>query len=234
MKNLLLKSVAFIALTSIAFTGCKKDDDDASPSITLNGDADVISSLNSSYTDAGATATDPEDGILVVTNDASSTNPNVNLAGDYTITYTATDSEGNKATAKRTVTVRNDAYDLAGSYITTENTDTWTQTLTPSTTKNDEFTLSRFANYDNNGSMTFKVTTSGTSRTVALAPPFQAVNGIGASSCNHEFLANGPGTPIATVAGKITFSIKFFDTILSTPGCQSTSAVEYEDFFVQN
>ncbi len=79
--------------------------DSVAPVITLNGDATEKVLLGATYTDAGATALDDIDGDvssrIVVT---SNVNPAVE--GDYTVTYTVTDNNGNKATVTRTVQVR--------------------------------------------------------------------------------------------------------------------------------
>jgi hypothetical protein len=76
--------------------------DTVAPVITLNGPASVTLTQGSVYTEEGATSTDNVD-----------TNVQVNLsgsvdtgtAGTYTITYTATDTAGNTATATREVIV---------------------------------------------------------------------------------------------------------------------------------
>src|SRR4051812_13100104 len=127
MKKFLLRGAALIALTTVFYTGCKKDDtnstpDNSTPDITLIGNSTDTVSLNSPYTDPGATAIDVEDGVLVPTSDYSATNPDVNHTGTYTITYSVTDSAGATATATRKVIVRNDAYYLAGNYSTIEDT----------------------------------------------------------------------------------------------------------------
>lgn len=77
--------------------------DVTAPVITRTGDASVTADLQSTYTDQGATATDAVDGAVLVT----VTNPvNPNVEGTYTVTYNATDAEGNAATpVTRTVTV---------------------------------------------------------------------------------------------------------------------------------
>ena len=77
--------------------------DTQAPVITLNGSATVSVSAGSSYTDAGATATDNVDTSVTVT-----TSGTVDTAtpGVYTVTYNATDAAGNAATpVTRTVTV---------------------------------------------------------------------------------------------------------------------------------
>jgi hypothetical protein len=80
--------------------------DNTSPVITLNGNSTVNIAINSSYSDAGATATDSSEGVItnriVVT---STVNPSV--GGTYTVTYNVNDAAGNAATTvTRTVIVR--------------------------------------------------------------------------------------------------------------------------------
>lgn len=77
--------------------------DNVKPLITRNGSATVTVSKGAVYSDAGATATDNIDASVVV--NASGT-VNVNVIGTYTITYNATDTALNAATAvTRTVNV---------------------------------------------------------------------------------------------------------------------------------
>ena len=68
------------------------------PVITIAGDNPATVELGSTYTDAGATA----DGGETVT---VSGTVNTSIVGTYTITYTATDADGNTSTARRTVNV---------------------------------------------------------------------------------------------------------------------------------
>jgi len=77
--------------------------DTTPPVITLNGFHINAVAWGSSYSDAGATATDNLDGPVSV-----STSGAVNTAkpGTYTITYSAKDAANNEATATRTVTVQ--------------------------------------------------------------------------------------------------------------------------------
>lgn len=73
------------------------------PVIMLLGDSTTFWSVNyNNVVDAGATATDFEDGKLSVTQDTPMTADNV---GTYTITYAATDSLGATSTVTRTVIV---------------------------------------------------------------------------------------------------------------------------------
>jgi hypothetical protein len=152
-RNILL--LTLIAGAGIAFfTGCSKDDT-ASPNITLAGSTSVEVSLGSgTWTDPGATANDDEDGTTTVTSDYSSTNPNTNLVGTYTITYTSTDKAGNTGTAIRTVRVKNDAEDFAGNYQVSDTVPgtlfTYPQIITVDSSVNNRVHFNRFGDYDNN------------------------------------------------------------------------------------
>lgn len=73
------------------------------PTLMLNGENPLDIDLGASFTDPGATATDPEDGSLNVSADCSSVD--TSTEGDYTCTYSATDSDGNTVTRTRTVSV---------------------------------------------------------------------------------------------------------------------------------
>ena len=76
--------------------------DTTAPVITLNGDASVSLAIGATYTDAGASATDAVDGTLPIT----LVNPvDTSVPGEYTVSYTATDSAGNASTSTRTVKV---------------------------------------------------------------------------------------------------------------------------------
>lgn len=72
------------------------------PIITINGSNPSKLQKDGVYTDLGATATDNRDGTLAVT---TTTNIIPSIEGSYSVTYTATDSSGNIATATRTVIV---------------------------------------------------------------------------------------------------------------------------------
>jgi VCBS repeat-containing protein len=75
------------------------------PVIQLRGSATVDIIIDTPYSDAGATATDPEDGDI--TSRIVVTNPvNTTLLGTYTVTYAVSDLSGNAAQAvTRTVNV---------------------------------------------------------------------------------------------------------------------------------
>ena len=75
------------------------------PTITLLGNSSVTMAVGDSYVDAGAIATDVEDGDI--TSSIKVSNPlNISTAGQYTITYNVSDSNGNSANqVTRVVTV---------------------------------------------------------------------------------------------------------------------------------
>jgi len=111
-----------LALCAVLFTGLLAGcDDDSSidyskyPVITLNGDAQVDVIYLGEYVEEGATVTDDEDLAveLIITGEVDT-----NVIGDYTITYSATDSGGRTTTVKRTVSV----LDLTAPVITLNQT----------------------------------------------------------------------------------------------------------------
>ena len=76
--------------------------DTINPVITLNGESNLILTLGDTYIESGSTATDDKDGNVAVTITGS---VDTETVGTYTLTYTATDSAGNTATAGRTVNI---------------------------------------------------------------------------------------------------------------------------------
>jgi len=76
--------------------------DTVAPVITLSGLASVNHEQGTTYSDAGATASDTVDGSVTV---VSSGTVDTAIAGSYTVTYTVSDSIGNTSTVTRTVIV---------------------------------------------------------------------------------------------------------------------------------
>jgi uncharacterized lipoprotein YddW (UPF0748 family)/fibronectin type 3 domain-containing protein len=91
--------------------------DTTAPVITLDGDAEVTVEAGSSYTDAGASATDGCAGNVDIITTGS---VNTGTPGTYTITYSAADAAGNSATATRTVTVVDTTAPTMGDVITSQ------------------------------------------------------------------------------------------------------------------
>jgi len=76
--------------------------DTTAPVITLKGDNPLTVDCSKGYSEPGATAADNYDGSIPVSISGSV----LSSAGTYTVTYTATDSSGNSATATRMVIVK--------------------------------------------------------------------------------------------------------------------------------
>jgi hypothetical protein len=161
MKKQIFSLTVFTLLVIATInTGCKKEDDTAKPTtaasvstqkdtiapvITLTSPNPQVMTLQETYIELGATAQDAKDGQMAPP--ISSGTVNINLTGDYIITYTAIDAAGNIATATRTVTVVNDVDIYTGTYncsIAGSPAHTYTQTITASTTINNRILFQRF------------------------------------------------------------------------------------------
>ena len=99
IQKALIGIVGVAAISSLSDDGY---DDNVPPVITISGANPATVELGETYTDAGATANDAFHGSTSV---SSSSNVDTSAVGSYTVTYTATDLDGNTATASRTVNV---------------------------------------------------------------------------------------------------------------------------------
>ena len=99
VQKALLALVGAGAIASVTDDGY---DDNVPPVITVIGDNPATVELGDSYVDQGATAFDEFHGVTSVT---SSGTVDTSTVGTYTITYSATDLDGNSASATRTVNV---------------------------------------------------------------------------------------------------------------------------------
>ncbi|WP_299440747.1 immunoglobulin-like domain-containing protein [uncultured Aquimarina sp.] len=83
--------------------------DDEAPVITLIGDNPLRILIGTVFTDPGVTLSDNVDTMAILQENLTVTeNVNVNVEGDYTITYSVTDSSSNTTTLNRIVTVVGD------------------------------------------------------------------------------------------------------------------------------
>lgn len=215
-KSLFLFVATSLSATIFLISGCTKDDT-TPPEIILNGSDNIEISLNSNFTDPGATANDDEDGEVIVTSDFSSSNPNVNLVGTYLITYSAQDASGNFSTATLTVRVKNDAENFAGTYSVHDRApgyeDTYPQVITVDSTVNNRVHFNKFANYANNSGIYASKLSNG-----RLEIPTQdALNiGSGTGSCSiadHRFSSSSYAD---TTGG---FVINYTDAITNPASC---------------
>lgn len=117
-------SLLLILTLFLVMGSCKKKDTNR-PEVKLNGDNNIYLVLNTSYTEPGATATDPEDGEVSVSIEGE---VNTELEGTYEITYSAYDQAGNRGSATRWVHVYNEGSEICGNFsaLTVENLDTLT------------------------------------------------------------------------------------------------------------
>jgi trimeric autotransporter adhesin len=187
-KQFLLATTILFVGGSVLLTSCKKDEE--APMITINGGTAKTIVLNAALTDPGATASDNEDGDLSssVTSDYLTT-VNKDKTGTYTVTYKVSDEAGNEGTATLSVSVKNDAESLAGSYTVTDvvggDTYTYPQTVTASETVNNRITFNKFGNYVGNTGIYANVT----GNTVDL--PSQTATGVGSPAANRVFSGTG-------------------------------------------
>lgn len=129
MKKALLYTMALWAIM-IGFTACNDDNDAHTdsrlttyPVMELQGEKFVEVNLGDPYVDAGCKATlNGEDCTAqIVTSGLEDIDTDV--AGFYYVTYTMTNTDGFKSSISRTIAVYdpNVTIDLAGEYVTTEN-----------------------------------------------------------------------------------------------------------------
>lgn len=104
--------VLFILLAFIMsmITSCTKEDDESksdtvAPVITILGANPIYSQKDSAYVDPGATASDDVDGDITSKIETTS-NVNINIEGDYSVTYRVIDQAGNQADTFRVVKIR--------------------------------------------------------------------------------------------------------------------------------
>lgn len=227
-------SIAAIALTAgtLVFTGCSKDDVTA-PVVTLvGGDQTIIVGVGS-YTELGATATDDKDGSITPTMTGT---VDTKVVGVYTVTYSATDAAGNTGEATRTVTVRNEADIYAGEYNCTDldfgSLSPWKQTVTASPSKNNVVTFSRFAARTGNSSI--EATVINVSAGVVQFKINDATVTPVSGGCTFKYSANGNGANVTKIAGKYTFSVKYYEEQVAGGGtCTAIPATPFEDKFEQ-
>ena len=120
IQKALIGIVGIAAISSLSDDGY---DDNVPPVITVNGSNPATVELGATYTDAGATAFDEFHGSTSV---SSSSNVDTSAVGSYTVSYSATDLDGNTATASRTVNV----VDTTAPVVTVTGDDPVTTTLT--------------------------------------------------------------------------------------------------------
>jgi len=181
MKNK-ISILSLLAAGILMTTSCKKDDV-SSPLVIITGN-DMTVSLQGTFTDPGATANDDKDGAITPVVSGA---VNLNLKGDYILTYSATDAAGNTGTATRKVTVVNDADYLNGTYNVTgaPGPYTYKQTITASTTLNRRFTFGKLGDYANNNAIYADVVGNN------ITLPSQTATQVGSPAADRQFSGTG-------------------------------------------
>ena len=140
MKKTSLILCAVSCVIAISLSSCKKDK--TPPVITLKGDTYTKIPIHGVFSDYGAIAMDNEDGPSTPTVSGA---VGTSAARVYTLTYTATDKEGNTANATRTVAVMHTDITTSGTvYGSSEDTLTFLHS-----DNIERLYTTRFANYDN-------------------------------------------------------------------------------------
>jgi len=126
MTNTTINKIILSATTAIFLTACGGGGGSSTPAAdteapVITVPATVTVAFGGTYTPAVATVTDNIDTGLTAT---TSGTVDTNTAGDYTITYTATDAAGNTGTATTVVTVSPEAADTEAPVVTVDATQT--------------------------------------------------------------------------------------------------------------
>lgn len=223
-KNLIL-AASCLFLAGSLLTGCSKDDT-TPPVITINGNSSVESILNQAYTDAGATASDDEDGTLTVT---TSGTVNKDLAGSYVITYTATDKAGNQGSATRTVRVYNQAEVFAGTYNVVDSFPgtslapyPYTQTIRVDSVTNLKLKFNKFADYANNTNIIANANSSVTSFDIPFQTAANIGTGTGCNVADHTFQSTANSF---SRISSTTFRFTYVDAIINGGTCNASTTV---------
>jgi trimeric autotransporter adhesin len=183
-KQLFAVSAVAMIAGALTFTSCKQEDV-TPPTLTITGGNAITHTLNATFTNPTATATDDEDGDISANVTVSGGPVNANLAGTYTLTYSVSDAAGNSASQDVVVTVKNDADLLAQTYSSTNSpanaaVDTcqtsgnfnYNATVTSSTSTNGAFVINNFGGFGT--TVNVNASLSGTTITV---PGSQTVGG---------------------------------------------------------
>lgn len=219
-----IKSLTLISVVTIT-TACGGGGDDGDsktpdtlpPEITLNGEANIQLDVGSEYVEAGATVQDNIDGELDVTIEGD---VDTNAVGEYTLSYTATDSAGNGKTEFRTVTVA----DLSGPVITLNGEATITLEFGA------EFTDPGYSATDNLDDAV-DVTVTGEINTQTLGEQtltYTAADKAGnETSVTRTVIVNDNTKPVITLQGGNPFAIEI-NSDYQEPGFSAIDSVDGE------
>jgi len=154
MKRKMLSLLSVVLIGGLLFTTSCTPEDTVAPIVTLTGDATMSVDFGGTFTDPGATATDDNDKAVTVVVEGT---VNTSLAGEYTLTYKATDEAGNMGSVTRTVYVVHRKTNLSGTYTVTEactstggpayNVDAYPASITPAAASNMAIVFTNFGDF---------------------------------------------------------------------------------------
>jgi hypothetical protein len=176
MKKIFLLNILFCFFNLISSAS-----DTIPPVITLVGNNTIGLPLNTNYVDPGATAFDNVDGD-VTASIVTLINIDENVAGTYSIFYSASDAAGNYVTVTRTVIVFNQAeifncvnYNSVDA-CTVSGTINYNATITASTTVNRRIRIQNFGGFGNSAFV--EVDLSGTTPGSNISWSTQTISGV--------------------------------------------------------
>jgi hypothetical protein len=185
-----------------ALTDDDSDPDVTPPFLTILGDNPATVEVNTSYSDAGATANDNVDGAITV---SSSGTVDTTTVGSYQITYVATDASGNIATAFRTVNV----VDTTAPVVTVTGSATVTHEF------NEPYTDAGATATDNSGEAVSVVTTSTVDVAVVgtYTVTYTATDASGnVGTATRTVNVVDTTAPVVTVTGSATVTVEAGET----------------------
>ena len=113
MKKInIIKRLCALLIVTAGFMSCDKDNNTA-PTLTLNGETNQTLCLGDLYNELGATATDADGNKIDVT---VTSNVDTNAIGNYAVSLSATDANGNTTTIDGTVDIEFCLTSLYGEY----------------------------------------------------------------------------------------------------------------------
>lgn len=194
-----LLAIAFIASTMVLTTSCGEEDTEA-PVITFNEPDNNYTVFGTAYTDPGATAVDNDDKNPTVT---AAGEIDENYAGEQTITYTATDKDGNSSTKDRIVTVDAAPYLEGSNYTVTDPSwTTYTDDIDASGSTYNKIIFNKYADFQD-------AVVYGTCEGLNITIPEQIIQNTGTDGITRKF--SGSGTFTAGKVLTITYTVTLED-----------------------
>ena len=213
--------------------------DNVPPVITILGSNPATVELGATYVDEGATAFDEFHGDTPVT---SSSDVDTSTVGSYSVTYSATDKDGNSATATRVVNVVDTTAPvitvLGDNPATVELGTAYTDAGATATDLSGDITVTTTGSVDTDTLGTYTLTYSASDASGNEATPLtRTVNVVDTTApvftSSSTFIVDEGTTDVGTVTATdlqaVTFSITGTDLAITSDGVLTfTSPADYE------